>query len=60
MFLIALIAVEILFCLDFENLSLTKGEAKKIATESRFPALKKRKAQTNLSFNFISSWPLSF
>jgi hypothetical protein len=26
---------------DFENLSLTKGVAKKIATESRFPAPEK-------------------
>jgi len=34
------IAVKILFCLDFANLSLAKRDAKKIATESRFPAPK--------------------
>ncbi|KFC18692.1 hypothetical protein IO90_16960 [Chryseobacterium sp. FH1] len=28
-----------------------------IATESRFPAHKNEKAQTNLSFCFISFWP---
>ena len=33
--------------------------AKDIA-ESRFPAPKKEKAQTDLSFHFISFWPLSF
>ena len=32
--------VEILFCVGFENLSLTKNDAKKIATDSRFPAPK--------------------
>jgi len=28
------------FCMGFENLSLTKINAKKIATDSRFPAPK--------------------
>lgn len=57
---LALIAVEILFCLGFESLSLTKRDAKKIATESRFPAPENKKAQTNLSFHFISFWSLFF
>jgi hypothetical protein len=35
---IALIAVEILFCVGFGNFCLTKRDAKKIAAESRFPA----------------------
>jgi hypothetical protein len=32
----------------------------KDTAESRFPAPKKEKAQTDLSFHFISFWPLSF
>jgi len=35
---LALMVVEILFCVDIANLSLTKREAKKIAADSRFPA----------------------
>jgi hypothetical protein len=35
---LALIIVEILFCVDIANLSLTKRGAKKIAADSRFPA----------------------
>ncbi|MBN9337586.1 MAG: hypothetical protein J0I88_07035, partial [Chryseobacterium sp.] len=38
---IAPIAVEILFCVDSESLSLTKGVAKKITTESGIKLLKK-------------------
>ena len=35
---LALMVVEILFCVDFANLSVTKLDGKKIAADSRFPA----------------------
>jgi hypothetical protein len=44
---IALTEVEILFCVGFENLCLTKREAKKIAADSRFPAPKYCFMKTN-------------
>jgi len=37
---LALMVVEILFCVDFTNLSVTKLDGKKIAADSRFPAPK--------------------
>ena len=39
--------VEILFCVDFANLSVTKRDAKKIAADSRFPAPKYCFMKTN-------------